>query len=134
MSKSAIYAVNTEVGSAVPTGVIFPIEDIVRRFGNNVNLVNSGIVLKGSGYYSVSVNLTLTATAADEMTATLFQDGMPVPGATASVTMAAVGDVATLSIDALVRVLGYCDTSVLTVRLSSQPVTNVSSSIEVEKK
>ena len=134
MSKSAIYAVNTTVGTTVDVGEVIPVDTVVRRFGSNLSLVNDAIVLKGAGYYSVSASVTLSATIADEISVALYQDGRLVPGTKASVTMAAANDVATLSIDALVRVIGCNENSVLTLVVSDQAVGTVDVAIVVEKK
>lgn len=133
MSKSAIYATDTSSNSVAIGGVV-PISTVGRRFGCSVGLQNNGVVLKERGYYDVDVNLTATSTVASTATVSLYQDGQPISGASATVTVGTVGDVISLPLSALVRVTGCCcNTSVLTLVVSGQALTVTNASIKVEK-
>lgn len=77
------------------------------------------ITLHKSGYYDVSIGITATPTAAGTVTATLYQDGVPYPGATVSATVAATETAVPLPIPAAaVRLCGECCTSALKVVIS----------------
>lgn len=102
MSKSALYVVNNTTQDVVVNGLINP-GNIIRRFGPNVNLINSAIQLDGQGYYSLDTSVTLAPTAAGEVTVSVFRDGVLIPGSTATETVAAAGDFVNLSINALIR-------------------------------
>ena len=76
--------------------------------------------------------MVVTPTAAGTVTVTLYQDGVPVPGATASTTVAAVDTTVTVPIDAVVRVFN-CNTSALTVVLTGAASTVNNIAVEVNK-
>lgn len=111
--KSAIYTANTSANTitlttAQPTAAL-PLGTVIRRFGRNVQLSGTGILLDGEGYYDVDASVTLTPVTAGNYTVTLFRDGVAVPGATQTVTATAAGTVS-FNIPALVR-LQCCDSS-----------------------
>lgn len=114
MSKSLIYTASTTtvtpaIGSAVPVG------SIIRRKGDCVNASGSAINLLEPGYYNVAISATLTAAAAGTVTLNLQQNGVTVPGATASVAITTANtQIENLAITAIVRVL-CCADAALTV-------------------
>ena len=134
MSKSLIYTVNTSVQELPINGVINP-GTVIRRFGQNLNLSGNGIQVAGSGYYKIDANFTLAPTAAGEATITAYLDGVEIPGATATETVAAGGDFINLSIDAVIREgCPCCDTlRTITFVLSSGASSITNSAIVVEK-
>lgn len=96
--KSAIYTANTSANTitltaAQPTASL-PLGTVIRRFGCNIQLSGTGILIEGQGYYDLDSSVTATATAAGNYTLTLFKDGVAVPGATQTVTAAAAGTIA----------------------------------------
>lgn len=130
MSKSAIYTANSAT-QAVAIGGTLALGSIIRRFGCAVNLNGNGITLSEPGYYDVDASIVVAPTAAGTVTVTLFQDGVAVPGATASATTTAAADAVTLNIPALVRVM--CNSnSILTLVLTgaASSVTNVAFVVE----
>lgn len=130
MSKSAIYTANSAT-QAVAIGGTLALGSIIRRFGCAVNLNGNGITLSDPGYYDVDASIVVAPTAAGTVTVTLFQDGVAVPGATASATTTAAADAVTLNIPALVRVM--CNSnSILTLVLTgaASSVTNVAFVVE----
>lgn len=133
MGKSAIYTSNTTaqalaIGSAISPG------SIIRRFGPNLNLSGESINVTGAGYYSIDASFVITATNAGTVIITLVKDGVAVPGAIASASLA-VGDVATISINALVREFGCCcdNNSNLNFVLSGAAETISNASIVIER-
>lgn len=138
MSKAAIYTANTVDQLAAINGVL-SLGSVVRRFGCNdcgnpiIDLAGNAITLNGSGYYDVDVSAVITPTAAGTVTLTLYQDGTPVPGATASATVAAAATTVTLPIDALVRVFNNAGFSSLTLVLTGAASTVDSVAVEVTK-
>lgn len=84
MCKSAMYAANTGT-QAVTSGSPVNFGMIVRRFGRNLNLAGGNVVLDGSGYYEIMVNMTFTADTAGEVNVYIYKDGIQIPGATVSV-------------------------------------------------
>ena len=93
----------------------------IRRFGCNAVLSGNGVLLKGQGYFDVDAGVTFTPTAAGAYTATLFKDGVAVPGATQTVTAAAAGTVS-VNIPAIVRNQCRDSTSTPTLVITSATV------------
>lgn len=132
MSKSAIYTINTTSGTSLVSSATYGPTSIVRRFGNNCQMANDGIIINGAGYYSVNATVTVVATAAGAVTVSLYQNGQPIAGATATAQAAAVGDTVTLPITALVRLNCNCSESSLTVVMSTA-VTSQNLAFKVER-
>lgn len=104
--KSAIYTANTSPVTLTLTAqqpsATLALGTTIRRFGRNIHLSGTGILLEGEGYYDVDASVTITPAAAGDYTVTLFKDGVAVPGATQTVTAAAASAI-TFNIPALVR-------------------------------
>ena len=94
--KSGIYVANTTTGTSLGIGATYAPNTVIRRFGKYTQLGGNGVSIGncqgGSGYYSVDATVSVAATAAGNITATLFKDGAPVLGATSLVTAAAAGN------------------------------------------
>ena len=97
--KSALYAA-MQTPTAVAVGGVIPLGGLIRRYGCDIALNGNAVNLSGVGYYDVDASITATLTGA--VTATLYKDGVAVPGATATETGAADGTV-NLDLTALVR-------------------------------
>lgn len=143
MSKNLGYYTYTGV-TEVTAGNTLPLTNTVRQRGNCIRLRNNAIVLRSvcgcdgtrenaAGYYTVSVNTTLTATEAGTITVSLYQDGALVPGAVQSATVAAANNIANLSFTAPVRVFCGQGESTLTVYVNSQNVNTMNVAVEVVK-
>lgn len=135
--KSGIYVVNTTTGTAIAIDGTYVPSTIIRRYGKYCQLGGNGVSIGncqgGAGYYDVDASVSVVATAVGEVTATLYKDGAPVQGATASATATAIGDVVTLPISALVRLNCDCDTANLTIVIGGQAVTTQNLAFVVEK-
>ena len=83
--------------------------------GNTVNIT-------GAGYYDVDASVTVAIAAAGTVTATLFKDGVAVPGATASASGAA-GAPVVLAFPALVRQACCASGAALTLVLTGAAAT-----------
>ena len=121
MARSLIYTYNP-TGGAVAAGGVVPMGGtgaIVRRYGGCVNAGQNGITLSGEGYYTVAPVVTAVAAAAGPISATLYQDGTPVPGAVVTATATAGGTVTLAVPPSAVRVRCSGAQSVLTVVLSA---------------
>ena len=132
--NSALYAVNTAAGTSIAAGGTIPLTQVVRRFGCGAVLNGNAITVKGRGYYEVDATVSVAAGAAGPVTVSLLKDGQAVPGATATVTAKAAGDVVTLPINALVKV--FCcadDRANLTLVVTDQAVTTVNAAVIVQK-
>ena len=129
--KSNIYAVNTTSASVVANGTL-PLSTTVRRYGCSANLSGNSISLSDAGYYLVIVNATFTAPVAG--TVALQDDGVVVPGATASTTVTtATTEVRSLSLAATVRVFCNSAPDALTIVNTGVAATFSNISIDVVK-
>lgn len=81
--KSAIYTA-MQTPTAVDVGGVIPLGSLIRRYGCDIQLNGNAVNLTGTGYYDVDASVTVAPTAAGTVTATLYKDGVAVPGATAS--------------------------------------------------
>lgn len=135
--KSGIYVVNTTTGTSIDIGGTYVPSTVIRRYGKYCQLGGNGVSIGncqgGAGYYDIDANVSVVATAIGNVTATLYKDGAPVQGATATATAGAVGDVVTLPISALVRLNCDCDTANLTIIIGGQEVTAQNLAFVVEK-
>ena len=107
MARSLIQTVN-QSPQDVAAGGIITLGSTQRRFGCNLRLSGNGIEANGAGYYTVDAIVTAEPTAAGIVTVALYDNGVQVPGAIASVTAGTAGDSVVLPIIATVRV-GCCD-------------------------
>lgn len=126
MSRSAIYTVNASTQSVADGGAV-SLGSVVRRFGCDCQLSGNAILLDSPGYYDVTATIVAAPTAAGDLTATLYRDGVAVPGATATATATAAGDFVTLVLPPLVRLVCCGSSAALTCVLSgvASDVSNV---------
>lgn len=117
---------------AVEAGSTLPLGTIIRRFGNNINMSGTGINIEGAGYYKVDASVSILATTAGNATVALYKDGVAVPGAEATVTLA-VGDYETVSFPAFVRLQCCATSSTLTLVISETGGTVDNVALTVEK-
>lgn len=130
--KSAIFVVNTTTGTALPVNSTYTPNTIIRRYGSAIQLAGNGISLTEGGYYDIAANVTVTAGAAGVVTAKLYRDGTPIPGATSSIS-AADGSSVTLPLNAIVRVTCPCNQANITVVMSGVATTSQNLAITAEK-
>lgn len=130
MSKSVIYAANSTQQNFVASGTIINFGSIVRKYGCNLNLSGGNVVIDGSGYYDVDVNVSFTS-AAGTVTVQVYKDGVAIQGATAIVTAAATTSYS-VTIPCLTRETCCCE-STITVVISGTAGTIDNASIVVEK-
>lgn len=102
MGNSVIYTALT-TSTPVTSGNIIPLGQIVRRCGNSVNLNGNTIETCGCGYYKITAVATVAAESTDPITVSLQQDGVPVIGASSTITVAGTSDETVLSVIGVVR-------------------------------
>ena len=114
MARNLIYTVNT-TGAAAPIGSTVPVGSIIRRYGKCISADGESIVLLEPGYYLVTMTATATAAAVGNVELGIQQEGVAVPGATATETVATAGtEYVNLSFAPAVRVR-CCGNARLTV-------------------
>lgn len=119
--KSALYAV-MQTPTAVAVDGVIPLGSLIRRYGCDVTLNGNAVNITGAGYYDVDASGTVALAAAGTVTATLFKDGVAVPGATASASGAA-GAPVVLAFPALVRQACCASGTALTLVLTGAAAT-----------
>ena len=87
MSRSLIYMVNNTqqtlaVGSTISFGLVN------RHFGCNCISAGTTPAVRGAGYYSIDANFVFAAATAGAATITLYKDGVAIPGAQMTLTVA----------------------------------------------
>ena len=102
MSKSAIYTVNNSAQNVAVNGVI-DLGSIIRRFGPNLTLSGNAIQVCGPGYYDIDASITLAPTAVGNVTITVFNDNIAIPGATATASVSTANNPVNISIASLFR-------------------------------
>ena len=80
--KSALYTA-MQTPTAVAVDGVIPLGSLIRRYGCDITLNGNAVNIVGKGYYDVDTSITVAPTAAGTVTATLYKDGVAVPGADA---------------------------------------------------
>lgn len=132
MSKSVIYVANTGAQNVLAGGTI-NLGGIIRRFGCTLDLNGDSITINEVGYYDVNVSVTAEPTAAGTLTVTLFNNGIAVPGATVSSTVAAADDPVGLSFESVVRVFCGANAGALTLVLTDTAANVTNAAVVVTK-
>lgn len=107
MSKAIIYVVNNSTQDIVDGGII-NLGSIIRRFGTSITLSGNGVQINDTGYYTIDSSITLSSATAGDITVTMYNNGIAIPGAVATETVATADDVVNLSINAIIRETGCC--------------------------
>ena len=102
MSKSLIQVSNQSIQSVSENSII-SLGSVLRRFGCNCRLSGNAIEIVGSGYYTIDCAVTVSPTAAGDVTVALYENGVQIPGAIATGTVAAADDFVTLPITTTIR-------------------------------
>jgi len=131
--SSAIYTANTTPQVLLGNAQI-PFGSIIRRYGKNLDLNGFGITACGDGYYKCDCSVTLEPTAIGEVSAQLYVNGEPYPGAIQTGYATAAGNPVALSFPAIIRLRKCCDSaSTLSVRLGEEGATVTNMAFSVEK-
>lgn len=132
MSKSIIYAGNSTAQATVSTGTTAQFNNIVRRFGPNVDISGGNVVATGSGYYEGIVNLNIEGAEAGTGAITVYANGTAIPFATASF-ITTTTSLANVVVPFVVRNTCNCMPTTITVVVSGVAANVSSAAIVVEK-
>ena len=130
MSKSVLYAVNSNTQPTLDTGSVINFGSVIRRYGNNLKLSDNNVTINGVGYYDIDTNFTITPLSNGTLTIRLFKDGVAIPGAVA--TISTTGSTIAISIPAIVRETCCCEESI-TVLFSGVATNVTNAAIAVTK-
>lgn len=132
--NSAIHTANQTTQQITTTAGNFvqvSLGNIVRKFGNRLCADGNSILMLGSGYFDVDCGVVLTPTAAGPISLQLRQDGVPIQGATATITGAAATTATVKVPPCLPRNCGCDCNSVLTLWVNAPcTISNVSTVVE----
>ena len=103
--KMARFAYDSDTAQAVAAGSNILFGNVVSKTRSIQGNGSGGILLKSPGTYRIVSSFTLDATAAGTVNVQLSKNGVPAVGGRAGATLAAAGDLATLSIVDYVTVL-----------------------------
>lgn len=133
--KSALYTA-MQTPTAVAVDGVIPLGSLIRRYGCDITLNGNAVNITGgnqsAGYYDVDASVTVAPTAAGTVTATLYKDGVAVPGATASAAGAA-GAPVVLAFPALVRQACCASGAALTLVLTGAASTVSNVALRVQR-
>lgn len=111
MEKSGIF-VGSSTATAVTAGSIIPIGTAQRGYGCGIKLNGDTIVVCGNNTsYKVTAVMTLSAASTDPITVSLQQDGVNVPLAVSTVTVAGASDQTVLVVQGIVRNICRCSST-----------------------
>lgn len=128
--KSMLYAANTATQNVAENSVI-NFGNVVRKFGCSTYLSGGNGVVRGQGYYTIDINITLTTATASTVGISLYKDGVVISGAEVAVTTTA-SDTVAISIPAAIRQLCDCE-STITAVLSGTGAVIDNAAILIEK-
>lgn len=107
MSKSLIQVVN-QSDQNVAVNSIIGLGSVQRRYGCNLRLSGNAIEAVGPGYYEVDASISISPTAAGNVTVALYDNGVQVPGAIAYSSIGTGANPVAVSIVATIK-QGCCD-------------------------
>ena len=111
MRTNLTFMTTTTEQSVLANGII-PLTTIQHKYQSITFPVNNGVLLRKSGYYSVTGTFIVTAPAAGDVTITLQKNGVNVPGITATETVTTADtEFRTLVFNGIVKV-GCCEAPV----------------------
>lgn len=128
--NSLLFATNT-ASQALTNGQTLSFGQPVRRYGKNIQLSGGNVIISGEGYYPMIAGVTFTSSDAGVYTVQLFENGVPITGAKASLTVAANVIVA-VAIPATVRIK-CCEEKTITASVSGADSTVTNADIVVTK-
>lgn len=133
MGKKTIARFTTDTSTAVAASANSNITFTNATISTNAieyNSITGQIYIKCPGVYMIYANFTPVATVVGKVNVVMQENGNVVPGATATTTLAAVGDAGSLSFNAVTSVVktntaGYATITFVNTIATSYTVANV---------
>lgn len=126
-----IIETRLETDTTLVAGALIPFGTVEHKQGCSLSAGGTALKVKGSGYYMVTANVTLAPTAAQNITVTLNNNGVPI--AKAIETPSAAGSVVNLTLIGIVYNPCGCANDTLTLAVDSACTVNASN-VVVERK
>lgn len=131
MNNSGIF-IGSSTATAVTAGSIIPIGTAQRGYGCGIKLNGDTIIVCGkNAAYKVTAVMTLSAESTSPITVSLQQDGVTVPFAFSTITVAGTSDQTVLVVQGVVRNQCKCS-SVLSFVLTGADATIDNDNVIVE--
>ena len=109
MSQAIIQTINAS-NQVLTADSLINLGTTVNRYGCGLNQNGNGIEVSGSGYYKIEATITITPTAAGNVTISMQKNGVNVPGAQAVGSVTTVGNSTTIPINFIIRrPCAYCE-------------------------
>lgn len=109
--KNLIYAGDTNTQLIPSTGGVVNFNSVIRKKGCHLQLSGGNVTTHGEDHYVVLVNLSVSGTGAGTLDVQLFADGVPITGASASITTADA-TVYQLLVPGVVKESCYCEKTI----------------------
>ena len=129
--NALLYAANTS-SQVLTAGQNINFGLPVRRYGKNIQISGgNNITINGEGYYPIDANVTFQAGANGTAVLQVYENGVAIPGATASIQTAA-NTVYSLEVPTVVRIR-CCEEKVITAAITGIGTTTTNAAIRIEK-
>lgn len=134
MANGMLYIAGGK-NSAVKQNENIPLGQVIRRFGQAINVNDDAIMLNAAGYYLINAMIDFESTAVGNITIQAYKDDVPIRDAFITVTMSAANAYAATTIPFVVRVRGCCcdPVGITFVLTSADPIEILNTSAVVEK-
>lgn len=134
MANGMLYIAGGKT-SAVAQNENIPLGQVIRRFGQAINVNGDAIMLNAAGYYLINAMIDFESTAVGNVTIQAYKDDVPIRDAFITVTMPAADRYVAATIPFVVRVRGCCcdPVGVTFVLTSADPIEILNTSAVIEK-
>lgn len=102
MSRSLIQTTNLTSQTIAENGII-SLGSVMRRFGCDLALSGNAVEVTGTGYYTITCNVSVLPTASGNVTVALYDNGAQIPGAVAYGSVSTASNPVTLPIETTIR-------------------------------
>ena len=126
--RTLIYMVNN-TSQTSPTDISFG--NVIREYGL-INPIGGNVSIRDTGYFDIDTNFVfVSGGTAGNVTIQLTENGNPIPGAVATVTMGTTGTTS-VSIPAIVKRFCKCNETIIGATITGSATVNTAT-IKVEK-
>ena len=134
MANGMLYIAGGK-SSAIEQNKNIPLGQVIRGFGQAINVNSDAIMLNASGYYLINAMIDFESTAVGNVTIQAYKDDIPIKDAFITVTMPAANAYAATTIPFVVRVRGCCcnPVGITFVLTSADQIEILNTSAVVEK-
>lgn len=125
MSQCIIQTLNSN-NQVLTENSLIGLGTTTNRYGCGLNQNGNGIEIGGANYFEIKATAIVTPTAEGNVTITMQRNGVAVPGALATATVAGAGDTVTLPIDFIIRRPCACcnDIDIITFAIDTAATVN----------